>query len=182
MPKKVTNLVVAGALILGVFGIGVVAYRQKAQADTIVAGYATAHIHFNITVPVIQPITVKATFTPKSDKNFYFKERSFDLTAAGLNTVEWYIRKIPGGTYTLTLASPQGTISGAPKEVSLKNDEAADVGSFDLNLGSPPKTETPQPTETLESTSTTTTSANATASTSQTATSDQIPFPPIPSL
>jgi hypothetical protein len=176
MQKKVTNYIISGVLVLGVLGIGAVAYQQRAQADTVVAGYGTAHLHFNVTVPVVQTVSVKATFTPRTGKNFYFKERSFDINSTGLNTVEWYIRKIPGGTYTMTVTSPQGTLQDAPQEVTLKNDSVSDVGSFDLNLGSPPATQTPAPsaTQTVENSVTSTATVEASGS--------QIPFPPIPSL
>lgn len=174
MSKKVINIAIIAVLALGVVGIGITAYRQRVQADTIVAGYATAHFHFNITVPLAQKIKVKATFTPPQGQNFYFKEREFDITNAGLNTVEWYLRKIPGGDYSLNLTSPQGDLQTGANQVKLEIDRVNDMGDFSLNLGQPKiesqniVTLTPSPVTSSEAQNTPTTSDN------------DIPFPPIP--
>jgi len=179
MSKKVINIAIIGVLALGVVGIGITAYRQRVQADTIVAGYATAHFHFNITVPIAQNIKVKATFTPSSGKNFYFKEREFEITNTGLNTVEWYVRKIPEGTYNLTLVSPQGDIQSGAKEVSLKIDKVNEMGDFSLDLGSPAvQQETTVAPVADQATQTVAPSQQTTTPTS----GDEIPFPPIPEI
>ena len=181
-PRKITNIIVGSLLGLGLVGIGVAAYQQV-SADNVVPGYATARLHFNVTVPLPQKIKIKAAFTPPSGKNFYFKEREFDIKAEGLNTVDWYIRKIPGGTYSLTLDSPQGVLQSSPSKVTLNSDKVADAGKFSLNLGSP----LPKATETatVEPTSNPDESASATPASSATpgaASGDQIPFPPVPEL
>ncbi len=176
MSKKIVNYLVSGVLVLGVFGIGIAAYYQQVQADTIVAGYATAHLHFNITVPVSQNIKIKATFTPDSGKNFYFKEREFEISNPGLNTIEWYIRKIPAGTYRLTLVSPQGSLQESAAQVKLENDKVNEMGDFSLDLGSP---EIPQASATEQNQTATTPETQATATSTS---SDGIPFPPIPEL
>jgi len=175
--RKIFNSIVGGALALGVIGIGFAAYQQKAQADTIVPGYATAHLHFNLTVPVVQNIQIKATFTQPNTKKFYFKERDFQMTADGLNTVEWYIRKIPAGEYTLTLTSPQGLLQETSQQVTLENDKVADIGSFDLNLGMP--IATPEPIQSIE---TIPSSPTAASSATVPSSGDSIPFPPVPQL
>ena len=182
MTKRITHYTVAIVLVLGVLGIGIAAYRQQALADTVVAGFSTAHLHFNVTVPVPQTITIKATFTPPTGKTFYFKERNFEITSGGLNTVEWYIRKIPGQNYNLTLTSPQGALQGTAQTVTLQNDSVVEVGSFDLNLGSPSQTKTPVPTPTATKSVKSSNSATVTVSPEASSTSDEIPFPPIPTL
>lgn len=176
MSKKIVNYLVVGVLALGVFGIGITAYYQQAQADTIVPGYATAHLHFNITVPVAQNIKIKATFTPQSGKNFYFKERKFEISNPGLNTIEWYIRKIPAGSYKLTVISPQGSFQGNISQVILETDKVNEMGDFSLDLGSPATLE-PIPVEQINTSPAT--EAQPTAATTD---SNSIPFPPIPEL
>jgi len=137
--RKVSNYTIAGLLAVGVLLLSFFAYRAKIQADTIVPGYATAHLNIQVTVPTIQAVPFRVTFTPlaANAKRYYFKERSFDLSAAGLNTIEWYIRKIPAGSYKLTLTSNQQELTGSPYEVSLENDVVGDTASFTLNLGEP---------------------------------------------
>lgn len=176
MSKKIVNYLVVGVLTLGVFGIGITAYYQQVQADTIVPGYATAHLHFNVTVPVSQNIKIKATFTPQSGKNFYFKEREFEISNAGLNTIEWYIRKIPAGTYKLTVISPQGSFQSDVSQVNLETDKVNETGDFSLDLGSPAVAE---PSSAAQTAVTTTPQEQSTATSTD---SNSIPFPPIPEL
>jgi len=139
--KRVANVTVAALLAIGVLGIGALAYQQKIQADTIVPGYSTAHFSLQITVPAVQSVPVKAVFTPVGGgKKYFFKERSFSFSTPGLNTVDWYIRKIPAGAYDLTIDSNLGNFDVSGAEVTLANDKVNDVGKFVLDLGSPPAT------------------------------------------
>lgn len=172
--KKITHLTIASLLLVALFGVGAVYWWQKVSADTIVPGYATAHLHFEVTVPRAQTITLKATFTPPTGKNFYFKQRDFDLKAEGLNTIDWYIRKIPGSNYDLTLFSPQGSLKNSPANVSLTQDKSNDTGTFSLYIGSPELITPPTQVET----SPVAASATQTASDS----SSFVQFPPVPQL
>ncbi|MCX6809809.1 MAG: hypothetical protein NTZ65_03635 [Candidatus Berkelbacteria bacterium] len=187
--KKIANVTVAALLAIGVLGIGALAYQQKIQADTIVPGYSTAHFSLQITVPQVQSVPVKAVFTPVSGgKKYFFKDRSFSFAVPGLNTVDWYIRKIPAGAYDLTIDSNLGNFDLTATEVTLKNDQVNDVGKFVLDLGSPPATQqiiTPDPNLTVPSTYTTaqpseTETATETATSSSTSTNSSILSPPVP--
>lgn len=186
-PRSITNLVIAGALALGVAGIGITSYYQV-SADTVLPGFSTAKIHLEITVPQSQSVVVSATFTPQTGKKYYFKSREFTFNQPGLNTVDWYIRKIPGGTYNFTLESGSGTFLPSQALVVLEQDKVNEVPTASLNLGEPPAP-TPTPTiipeETLTAeptvsntdfTSPTTTDTNTTGSESTTT----IPTPPVP--
>jgi hypothetical protein len=140
--KKISNYSIAGLLAVGVMILSLFAYREKIQADTVVPGYATAHLNIHVTVPTITSVPFKATFLPQTaSKNYYFKERTFELSAAGLNTIEWYIRKIPAGNYKVILESNGQQLTNSPFIVTLLNDKVNDTTSFELNLGSPPSSE-----------------------------------------
>lgn len=140
--KKVSNYSFAGLLAVGVFLLSFFAYREKISADTIVPGYATAHVNIHVTVPIVEDVPFKVTFLPQTKSpNYYFKDRNFSLTGSGLNTIEWYIRKIPSGTYKVVVESNGQELSGSQYVVNLVNDKVNDTTSFDLNLGEP----TPSP-------------------------------------
>lgn len=148
--KKIANISVAAVLALGVMTLGAIAYQQKIQADTILPGYATSHLNMHITVPTAQTVRIKAVYTPTNgSKRFYYKERDFDLGSPGLNTIDWYIRKIPGGDYNVTVTSLSGQFSPSYAATTLQTDQLNDTGKFDLFLGDPP---TPTPTPTPEPT------------------------------
>jgi hypothetical protein len=138
--KKISNFSVAGLIAVSVMLLGLFAYRQQIQADTIVPGYATAHLNIHVMVPGIQDIPFKATFLPLSNNPqglFYFKERPFTMAGAGLNTIEWYIRKLPAGTYKVVLESNGKELTGSPYEVVLTSDKVNDTTSFELFIGEP---------------------------------------------
>ncbi len=136
--KKISNLSIAGLLAIGVLALGYFAYQSKIQADTILPGYATAHVGLNVTVPDARSIPFAIRFTPvNGGANYYFKNRSFTFETAGLNTVEWYIRKIPQGQYRVTLYSANNELSGSPVEVNFINDQVNETAEFELNLGEP---------------------------------------------
>jgi hypothetical protein len=185
-PKKLTNIAVASVLALGVIAIGAIAYQQKIQADVIVPGFATAHSSLKITIPTAETVRVKETFVPTNgSKKYYFKERDFTFQAAGLNTIEWYIRKIPAGNYNVTIKSDAGEFDPATTQVTLISDQSNDVGSFGLNLGTPIPSATPTAENTLAAPSVPAEpSASATpfASSSPSSSSSNIPTPPMPSL
>jgi len=147
-PRRKINILIACLLAVGIVGIGFAVNRQI-QADRILPGYATAHLHFEIIVPASLTVKAKAIFTPEQGKRYYFKEREFTFTTPGLNTVEWYIRKIPRGQYKATVTSDQGSFAPSLRMIYLEENAINDIDLFSLDLGSPP---TPTPTATLEST------------------------------
>ena len=168
--RKVSNYTIAALLGLGVLTLSFFAYQTKIQADTIVPGYATAHVGLNVTVPDARAVPFMVKFTPTNgSKTYYFKSRAFSFSVAGLNTVEWYIRKIPAGTYKVTVDSSDNELSGSPVEVTLTSDVVNQTSEFELNLGEPvdqsvEQTETPAPEQTTTATETpvaTTTSSSA---------------------
>ena len=185
-PKKLTNIAVAGVLALGVIAIGTIAYQQKIKADMIVPGFATAHSSLKITIPTSKTIRVKETFVPTNgSKKYYFKERDFTFQTAGLNTIEWYIRKIPEGTYNLTIKSDAGDFTPTSTQVTLISDQTNDVGSFGLDLGTPVPSATPTAETTLAAPpvpAEPSASATPFASASSTGASSNVPTPPLPSL
>jgi len=147
--RKISNYSIAGLLMVGVIFMSFFAYKAKVQADTILPGYATAHLNIHVTVPTIQSVPFKVTFLPTSSSRvYYFKERTFALSGAGLNTIEWYIRKIPSGTYKVVIESNGKELSGSSVEISLVNDKVNDAGSFDLYLGEPIPSPIPSPIQT----------------------------------
>ncbi len=136
--RKVSNLSIAGILAVGVLLLGFFAYREKIQADTVLPGYATAHIGLNVTVPDARSVPFAVKFTPTNGgPTYYFKNRSFTFDIPGLNTVEWYIRKIPQGEYRVTLFSEDTELLGSPVDALLITDQVNDIAEFDLNLGEP---------------------------------------------
>lgn len=184
-PKRLTNIAVAGVLALGVITIGAIAYQQKIQADVIVPGFATAHSSLQITIPTTKTIRVKETFVPTDgSKRYYFKERDFTFQAAGLNTIEWYIRKIPAGSYNITIKSDSGELVPATAQATLLADQSNDVGSFGLNLGTPTPSATATPAATLAPAPPVPAEPSATpfASSSPSSSSSNVPTPPLPSL
>ncbi|PIT97376.1 hypothetical protein COT77_01795 [Candidatus Berkelbacteria bacterium CG10_big_fil_rev_8_21_14_0_10_41_12] len=147
--RKTISLAVAGILAISVLSIGILGY-SSVGADTVLPGYATAHIHMEVTIPDIRKVQVRAVFTPEQGKKFYFKERDFSFIAPGLNTVEWYIRKIPEGTFTFSITSPSGAFDPSTAKVTLTANKVNDVSSTSINLGTPTpaKTLAPQATST----------------------------------
>ena len=139
--KKVSNYSIAGLLAVGVILLSFFAYREKILADTIVPGYATAHVYIHVVVPTVEAVPFKVTFLPQtSSPRYYYKERSFML-ASGMNTIEWYIRKIPSGSYQVKVESNGKEITGSPFAADLVNDKVNETTSFELNIGEP----TPSP-------------------------------------
>lgn len=147
--RKISNYSIAGLLAVGVLSLGIFAYRAKVQADTILPGYATAHVGLDITVPQTGTLPFTAKFLPiDGGKKYYFKSRDFTFEVAGLNTIEWYIRKIPEGNYKVVVTSLDAELAGSPIEIFLQNDQVNDTYDFGLNLGSPAPAETPVPSPT----------------------------------
>jgi len=147
--RKISNYSIAGILAIGVLSLGFFAYRAKVQADTILPGYATAHVGLDITVPQAGTLPFTAKFLPlDGGKKYYFKSRDFTFEVAGLNTIEWYIRKIPEGNYKVVVTSLDAELSGSPIEIFLQNDQVNDTYDFSLNLGEPAPAQMPVPTPT----------------------------------
>ena len=170
--RKLSNYTIAGFLAVGVLVLSFFAYQAKIQADTIVPGYATAHVGLNVTVPDARAVPFTVKFTPTNgSKTYYFKSREFTFTVAGLNTVEWYIRKIPAGTYKVSVDSSNNELDGSPVQATLVSDQVNQTSEFQLNLGDPvdqtveqTATDTPEPTATaVEETPTPTSTASAAA-------------------
>jgi len=193
--NKIANTVLAGVLALAVVGIGYSAYRQKAQADTIVPGFATVHLGLKVTIPTSDKITMKAVAYPElGGKKYYFKERTFTFDNPGVNNVEWYIRKIPAGNYKVSITSSSGTLDPQDQMITLSNDLASDRLVYELYLGEPLEVSspvilpspTPSPEELLEDSLTTlspTATVTATATTSaSTDRKDPIAPPALPDL
>lgn len=185
IPKRTTGVFIATVLGLGVVASGILVSRQV-QADTIVPGFATAHVHLNVTVCETSSLPAQVKFVPDAGKKYYFKDRAFEL-APGLNTVEWYIRKIPGGKYKVTLSPGQGVVTPDVQDITLRSDEVSD--NIDLSIficePTPVPAKTAAPSETTISPSTTATgTASLPDSTSPTGTDgggDILP-PPVPNL
>lgn len=145
--RKTTGIIVASVLGLGVIGVSAIAIRSQVQADTVLPGYATAHLHLEISVCESSTLPVKATFTPNTGKKYYFKGRSFDLST-GLNTIEWYVRKIPGGTYKVNFTSDRGIVAPQTQDVNLQSDIASDPIKYSVLICEPtPIPDTPVATE-----------------------------------
>lgn len=169
--KKSANILVASALSLAVLGAGIVAYNAKIQADAITPGYATAKVAINVTVPERTEMSVSSVFVPTDIKTekYYFKNRVFVLKP-GVNLVSWYVKKIPGGNYKVTLSTDIGTFNPTEASIILTNDKITNTEKFTLDLGMPDTTQSSQAITTSVVTSPVSTST-ATSST-----------PPIPSL
>ena len=129
-PRRISNYVTAVVLAAGASAI-VLFGRNIVGADVVLPGFATAHIHMEITVCEKSKIPVKAVFTPPQDKNYYFKERTFEV-APGLNTIEWYVRKIPGGEFSAGVFSSSGIFSPDSNDIVLTNDKSSDIGTYSL--------------------------------------------------
>lgn len=110
---------------------------SRVSADKVLPGYATAHFHLQITVPEMKTVPVKAVFTPTQGSKFYFKDRDFSFTVAGINTVDWFIRKIPEGEYTVAISSPSGAFEPSTMSITLLANRVNDLGGPSLNLGMP---------------------------------------------
>ena len=147
LSRRAAGSLVAGFLTLGVIGVSALALRNQVQADTLVAGYATAHVHLEVMVCNTPQLPLKTTFTPESGKNFYFKERTFDLSP-GLNTIEWYIRKIPGTKVKAQLTSSQGIVAPESQDVILESDRVSETIKYSIFICEPTPTPTPIPTAT----------------------------------
>jgi hypothetical protein len=140
--RRISNYSIAGLLAMGVLALSFFAYKTKVSADTIVPGYATAHVGLNVTVPDSRAVPFTVKFTPMNGSStYYFKTRPFEFQTAGLNTVEWYIRKIPAGQYRVTLDSSNQELKGSPVEVTFESDKVNETSEFELDLGSPPEAE-----------------------------------------
>lgn len=136
--QRVINSTIAATLGLAVVSLGFFAYKQKVQADTILPGFSTAHLSIHVTVPQATSINISAKFMPTNGSGrYYFKDRSFDLPAGGLNTIDWYIRKIPGQQYNLTVTSNGKALTNSPAVVMMSNDQLVNTGGFDLFIGQP---------------------------------------------
>jgi hypothetical protein len=131
-PKSVVNIAVAGLLAVGVIGIGAVSYSQI-QADTVLPGYATAHLQLKITAPAAESIDVKAVFAPSSGNKYYSQEKSFALSE-GTNNIDWLIRKIPAGQYNLQMTAGQGDFIPSSRAVTLTSDKENAIDVVSLNL------------------------------------------------
>jgi len=147
LSRRAAGSLVAGFLTLGVIGVSALALRNQVQADTLVAGYATAHVHLEVMVCNTPQLPLKTTFTPESGKKFYFKERTFDLSP-GLNTIEWYIRKIPGTKVKAQLTSSQGIVAPESQDVVLESDKVSETIKYSIFICEPTPTPTPVPTAT----------------------------------
>ena len=191
--SKLANSVLAGVLALAVIGIGFSAYRQKVQADTVVPGYATLHLGIKVTIPTADQITIKAVAYPeRGGKNYYFKERTFTFDTPGVNNVEWYIRKIPAGSYNISVTSSAGTFSPGDQSIELTNDSVSDRAVYELYIGEPQEVSSPTvtPTPTLSAVAppenedllTPSPSPTSTATTDDSSTNRDLSVPPVPSL
>lgn len=192
--RKATNGLIAGFLAIIVMTAGFFAYQQKASADTITPGFATAHVALRIAIPTARSINFRVVFnSTNGSKRYYFKERVFNFETPGLNSVEWYIRKIPEGTFSVEVTADSTTLSPSPTDVSLAIDKVTDTAKFELNLGMP---EVPEPEISSEATDTADVTDTTTVDTSgdlygpeDTATPDPEPYtstsvvvPPVPQL
>ena len=147
LSRRTTGGMIAGFLALGVIATTMVALRSQVQADTLVPGYATAHVHLEVMVCATPQLPIKATFTPETGKKYYFKERTFELSP-GLNTIEWYIRKIPGLKAKTQISSTEGIVVPEDQEVALEADRVTDSLRFSIFICEPTPTPTPAPTPT----------------------------------
>ncbi len=190
--SKIANAFIAGVLSLAVIGIGYSAYRQKVQADTIVPGYATLHLGLKVTIPDPNAIAIKAVAYPlKGGKKYYFKERDFVFENAGVNNIEWYIRKIPAGNYKVMVTSSSGQFLPQEQSIELINDSINERVRFELYIGEPTAVSSPvvaaspsattQPTEsaTLDILASPTPTPVASTSTEP---NNEILVPPVPTL
>ncbi len=160
--KKIANVVLSAVLALAVVGIGYSAYRQKIQADTVVPGYATLHLGLKITLPEAESIRIKAVAFPENGgSRYYFKERDFVFTNAGVNNVEWYIRKIPAGNYKVMITSSSGSLTPESQSMYLISDQVNERLKYELYLGEPQDISSPVATETEEVQETATATATA---------------------
>lgn len=139
-------------MTLSIGGIGILGYA-RVSADTVLPGYATAHFHLQITVPEMRSVPVKAVFTPAQGSKFYFKDREFSFTVPGINTVDWFIRKIPEGQYIVAISSPSGAFEPSTMSITLLANKVNDLGGPSLNLGTPLPTPVATSTEALPLTS-----------------------------
>lgn len=146
--RKTLNFLVIAILTFSIGGIGILGY-SRVSADTILPGYATAHFHLQITVPEMKTVPVKAVFTPTQGSKFYFKDRDFSFATPGINSVDWFVRKIPEGEYSVAISSPSGAFEPSTMTVTLLANKVNDLGGPSLNLGTPVVTVAPttQPTE-----------------------------------
>lgn len=179
--RKSANVLVAGLLTLSVVAAGLVGYQAKIQADTVTPGYATAKIIMQVSVPKASEMSVNVKFTPESQKTdrFYFKNRSFVLKP-GVNLVSWFVKKIPGGSYSVSINSDLSAFAPSNAKISLISEKVADSEKFIIDLGLPAVSE--QITATPANTTTATTKATTSPAKSATATSSAIAAPPVPSL
>jgi len=196
--NKIANVVLAGVLALAVIGIGYSAYRQKIQADTIVPGYATLHLGLKLTIPTTDAIRIKAVAYPaRGGKKYYFKERDFSFESAGINNIEWYIRKIPAGNYKVMVTSSSGVFNPESQLIDMTNDVVSERLVYELFVGEPLEISTPviepsiepseeaSPLDEVENiidlpTPSPTATASATSDTSPT--NGDLIVPPVPSL
>lgn len=159
--RRKANIIVAIFLMVAVIGVGVIGYYQyRVSADSVLAGYASAQLNFDITVPTPQAVKLKVTFTPTTGKKYYFKETTIQATRPGLNQFIYILRKLPPNLVaSVSVTTSQGTFTqtAGAKTVTLPPDAATDSGTFTLNLGEPATvtttpTVTPTPTATVSAT------------------------------
>jgi hypothetical protein len=169
--KKIANIALSAVLALAVVGIGYSAYRQKIQADTVVPGYATLHLGLKITLPETESIRIKAVALPEDGSSrYYFKERDFTFTNSGVNNVEWYIRKIPAGSYKVMITSSSGSLTPESQNTYLISDQVNERLKYELYLGEPREVSSPVATESEEVEGTTSVTASPTPTSTPTST------------
>jgi len=134
-PRRFTNIAVAVVLLVG-FGAVIIFGLNMVGADTVLPGYATAHLHLEVTVCEKSSVPIKAQFFPSAGRKYYFKDRTFEVSK-GLNTIEWYIRKIPGGYYNFQVSSVYGSVLPSDGNVTLVNDKSTDIAKFSLVICTP---------------------------------------------
>lgn len=149
--RRSANVALVAFLAIAVIGAGIIGYNSQIQADTITPGYATAKVIMQITVPEAKEISVNASFFPTDSRvsKYYFKNRVFTMKP-GINLVNWYIKKIPGGTYNASIKSNIASFQPSEVAITLQSDEVTNTEKFAIDLGMPTpisEEDMPEPTE-----------------------------------
>jgi len=149
--RRSANVALVAFLAVAVIGAGIVGYNAQIQADTITPGFATAKVIMQITVPEANDISINASFFPTDTRisKYYFKNRVFAVKP-GINLVNWYIKKIPGGTYKASIKSNIASFQPSEIAITLLSDEVTNTEKFVMDLGMPApisEEEMPEPTE-----------------------------------
>ena len=149
--RRSANAALVAFLAVAVIGAGIVGYNAQIQADTITPGFATAKVIMQITVPEAKDISINASFFPTDTRisKYYFKNRVFAVKP-GINLVNWYIKKIPGGDYNSTLKANIASFDPSGALITLPSDKVTDTSKYIINLGMPApvsEDEMPEPTE-----------------------------------